>query len=246
MKGLPLIIVLFFLYATSCAPKHFAPVQLMNYNYGMDAARQGEQKEMKDFLKPFADSVNLSMNEVIGSLEVQLTKSWPECSLGYFMTDAYLEMAAEKFGRRADVALMNFGGIRLNTLGPGQLTTRSIFELMPFDNLTILLEVTGAQLQACMDNAAARTGWPVSGATYTISNKKATDLKVGGEPVQADKKYVLVISDYVANGGDDSNALKGIPQQNIGYLQRDAIIEYVKKHKKIGKPQGDRVIKLDN
>ncbi len=230
----------------ACGPKHFAPVQLSTYNYGIDAKRHGEQKEIAGFLKPYADSVNSSMDEVIGMLQVQLTKSWPDCSLGHLMTDAYKEMASVKFNRKIDVALMNYGGIRLNSLEQGGITTRKVFELMPFDNMTVLLEVTGEQLQACMDNIAARGGWPISGGTYEIKNKKAFNLTVGGEPVVANKNYMLCVSDYVADGGDDSNVLKGIKQLNIGYLQRDAILEYVKKYYTIGKPAGTRVIKEEN
>ncbi len=246
MKGIPLLYVFVFLSVTSCAPKHFAAVQATSYNYGMDARKQGEQKDMVSFLKPYADSVNSSMNEVLGMLEAPLTKSWPECSLGNFMTDAYLERAAQKFGKKVDIALMNYGGIRLNSMEPGNLTKRQLFELMPFDNLMVLLELTGKQLQDCMDNIASRGGWPVSGATYTIENNKATKLMIGGMPIVPGNKYIMAVSDYVANGGDDSNVLKGIPQMNIGYLQRDALIEYVQNHKKIGKPEGTRVIKQDN
>ncbi|HSK12895.1 MAG TPA: hypothetical protein VK907_06740, partial [Phnomibacter sp.] len=66
----------------ACGPAHFAPVQMNNYTYGMDAARQGEQTAMKQWLQPYADSVNNSMDLLLGKLEVPLTKSWPDCSLG--------------------------------------------------------------------------------------------------------------------------------------------------------------------
>jgi hypothetical protein len=39
--------------------------------------------------------------------------------------------------------------------------------------------------------------------------------------------------------------LKGIEQLNIGYLQRDALIEYVQRKKLIRKPEGARVIKSE-
>jgi 2',3'-cyclic-nucleotide 2'-phosphodiesterase (5'-nucleotidase family) len=242
-KSLFLIIIVFSFFA--CGPKHYAPIQVNAYNYGMEGSRQGEQTAMKAFLQPYADSVNKSMNIVIGKLEVPLSKSWPECSLGYFMTDAYLEMAEKKFGRKIDVALMNYGGIRLNTMEPGPITRGKVFELMPFDNLMVLLELNGEQLQEFMNNLASRGGWPMSGATYTILNKKATDLKIGGRPVEPQAKYTLATSDYVANGGDDNSVLKGLVQINIGYLQRDAIIEYVKEKQVIGKPQGERIIRED-
>jgi 2',3'-cyclic-nucleotide 2'-phosphodiesterase (5'-nucleotidase family) len=156
------------------------------------------------------------MNSVIGNLTVSLSKSLPECSLGNFMTDAYMESARDKFGKEIDVAFMNTGGIRLNTMEPGPITNGKIYELMPFDNLMVLLEVSGVQLQEFMNNISTRGGWPLTGATYTIENKKAINIRIKGEPIQPDKKYTIAVSDYVANGGDESNVLRGLPQQNIG------------------------------
>jgi len=243
-KSLFLTIIVFSFFA--CGPKHYAPIQVNAYNYGMEGSRQGEQTAMKAFLQPYADSVNNSMNIVLGKLEVPLTKSWPECSLGNFMTDAYQEMAEKRFNRKVDVALMNYGGIRLNSMEPGPITRGKLFELMPFDNLMVLLELTGEQLQEFLNNLASRGGWPMTGASYTIVNKKATNLTIGGKPIEPKKKYTIATSDYVANGGDDNSVLKGLEQINIGYLQRDALIEYVKEKKIIGKPEGIRVVREDN
>ena len=243
MFRLPILYCVFFVCIVSCGPKHLAAVQMKSYTYGIEPGRQGEQEQMKLFLKPYADSINGTMNGVIGNLSVSLTKSWPECSLGNFMTDAYLESSRLEFGKEVDIAYMNMGGIRLNSMEPGLITTGKIYELMPFDNLMVLLEVTGEQLQQFMDHIASRGGWPVSGCSYTIENKKAVNIVVNGKAIEADRKYTLALSDYVANGGDESNVLKGIPQHNIGYLQRDALIDYVLRHKTIGMPDGKRVIK---
>jgi 2',3'-cyclic-nucleotide 2'-phosphodiesterase (5'-nucleotidase family) len=90
---------------------------------------------------------------------------------------------------------------------------------------------------------AGRGGWPLAGVVFTIENKKATQVLIGGKPIDAGATYVLATSDYVANGGDESNVLKGLAQINIGYLQRDAIMEYVKEHKTIGMPEGNRLVR---
>jgi 2',3'-cyclic-nucleotide 2'-phosphodiesterase (5'-nucleotidase family) len=243
MKRFHPFLILLFVSVFSCGPRYFAPVQLSVYNYSLEGSKQGEQKEMLTMLKPYSDSVNKSMNLVLGTLEVQLTKSWPLCSLGNFMSDAYLEAGEKKFGRKVDVAAMNTGGIRLNTLEPGPISRGKIFELMPFDNLLVLLELSGTQMQAFLDHLASRGGWPLAGAVFTIENKKATHVLIGGKPIDPGAKYTLATSDYVANGGDDSNVLKGLTQINVGYLQRDAIIEYVKEHKTIGLPEGNRLIR---
>jgi 2',3'-cyclic-nucleotide 2'-phosphodiesterase (5'-nucleotidase family) len=235
--------------AICCSPKYFAPTQLNVYNYSMDAAKQGEQTAMKAFLQPYADSVNNSMNIFLANLDSTLTKSWPENSLGHFMTDAYLEMAGKKFGKQVDLAFMNTGGIRLNQMLPGPINKGQIYELMPFDNLMVLVEMDGVQLQGFLDHVAARGGWPVSGGSYTIANKKAINVLINGKTIIPTQNYTIATSDYVANGGDDSNVMKTLKQQNIGYLQRDALLEYTaqfgKQNKRIEKPTGERVIRTD-
>ena len=46
-----------------------------------------------NFLQPFSDSVNNSMNMVLGVSTVSMEKKLPESSLGNFMVDAFLTMA---------------------------------------------------------------------------------------------------------------------------------------------------------
>ncbi len=196
-------------------------------------------------LKPYSDSVNLNMNTVIGELSQTLDKKLPETTLGNLMTDAVKAEAERIYGTRVDAAFINYGGIRLMQLPAGPLTTGKVYELMPFDNLLILQELPGAVLQQFLDNVAARGGWPVSGLTYTIQNKKAVDVRIGGQSLDPAKTYMVANSDYVANGGDDSNMLKTIPQNNKGYLVRDALLQYfsayAKRGEKITAPTENRI-----
>ena len=178
-------------------------------------------------LGPYSDSVNKSMNNVIGHAAEMLEKQQPEGSLGNFMTDAILYAAAKQFNVPVDAAFVNYGGVRITQLPKGPVTRGKIFELMPFDNLLVLQQLTGAQLQQFLDYTAARGGWPMAGISMGIENKKAVNVTVGGQPLDPAKTYAVVNSDYVVNGGDDANLLKNIPQINKGYLMRDAILDYV-------------------
>jgi 2',3'-cyclic-nucleotide 2'-phosphodiesterase (5'-nucleotidase family) len=186
-------------------------------------------------LQPYADSVNKSMNDVIGVNELNLEKKQPEGSLGNFMADALLYTARQKFNTNVDVAAVNFGGVRLTQLPAGNITRGKIYELMPFDNLLVLQQMKGAVLQQFLDHTAMRGGWPLAGVTFQIKEKKAVNVLVGGKPLNPAADYVMANSDYVANGGDESNVLKTIPQQNIGYLMRDALIDYVVSQTRQGK-----------
>ncbi|RYY87144.1 MAG: hypothetical protein EOO15_12655 [Chitinophagaceae bacterium] len=186
-------------------------------------------------LAPYRDSVDRSMNEVVGMAERTLEKKQPEGSLGNFMVDAFFYGAEQAFGVKADVGILNYGGIRLTQLPAGAVTRGKVFELMPFDNLLVLQKVPGSVLQELLDLTAAKKGWPVHGITMEIRNGKAANVKVNGQPLDPNKTYTLVNSDYVANGGDQAAMLKSIPQQNVGYLMRDALFAYIRHLKSEGK-----------
>jgi 2',3'-cyclic-nucleotide 2'-phosphodiesterase (5'-nucleotidase family) len=187
------------------------------------------------FLQPYSITVNKTMNDVVGVAEKSLDKSQPECTLGNFMADLLLEMAREKYAVNVDVALVNFGGIRLTQLPAGNVTTGKIFELMPFDNLLIIQKIKGNVLQQLLDLTAGKGGWPVAGITMQIKNKKAVNVLIAGKPLNPDAVYIVANSDFVANGGDNADMLRDIPQIANGYLMRDAILDYIKKLKVQGK-----------
>jgi len=134
-------------------------------------------------------------------------------------------MAKQKLDPKIDVAFMNSGGIRLPEIPAGAITQGKIFELMPFDNLMVLLKVKGSLLKQYLDTLAADEGVIESGITMQIVNKTAQQVLVGGKPLDLNEDYTIVHSDYVAM---NSNLLKNIHRNTNGYLLRDALLDYVK------------------
>ncbi len=197
---------------------------------------------LDNFLKPYRDKMKGEMDVVIGFSTKTLYKARPESVLGNFMTDAMLTMAKEKFNRNVDAAFLNYGGIR-NSLSQGDVTVGNVFELMPFDNLIVLQEVKGSALKEFADLTARSGGWPCSGISYQIKDKAAVNILINGEPLDINKIYTIANNDYVANGGDDAQMLKVIKQINMGYLYRDALIEYIKRLTKQGKPVDGKIEK---
>lgn len=185
-------------------------------------------------LKPYKDSIQHSMYIVIGFSLKGLTKKQPESALGNFMADGMKAMAEKKFNKKIDIAFVNYGGIR-SYLPKGDITAGMIYELMPFDNLIVLQEVKGDVLQQYLDKMAARDGWPVSGLQMGIKDKKAVNILIGNQPFSKTTTYLVANSDYIANGGDGCDMLRGIEQININYLFRDALIEYILSMTRLGK-----------
>lgn len=189
-------------------------------------------------IKPYGDSVNKLMSAVIGYNESLLERKKQGNTLGYFITDAYLEMARQKMDQNIDAAFMNTGGVRLPDIAAGTVTLGKIYELMPFDNLMVSLKMKGSQLKQYLDTLAATDGIIVTGMTMQIVNKTAQQIIIGGKPLDLNTDYTIVHSDYVAI---NSNLLKNIPRRTNGYLLRDALIDYVK----LNNTQG-RKIKVSN
>lgn len=176
-------------------------------------------------ISPYSDSVNKLMNMLIGYNETQLEKKRPGNTLGYFMADAYLEMARQKVDPNIDLAFMNSGGIRLPDLAAGAMTQGKVYELMPFDNLMVILKMKGSLLRQFLDTLAATEGIIASGINIEIVNKTTQRVMIGGKPLVLNEDYTIVHSDYVAM---NSSLLKNIERKTTSYLLRDAIIDYVK------------------
>ena len=217
----PLLIAIFF--AVSCNTSYQAQnVQYSNYKIQQNAGSSGT---LTSIVKPYSDSVNKLMNAVIGYNEVLIERKRPANMLGYFITDAYLEMARQKVNAKVDAAFMNSGGIRLPELPAGAITQGKIYELMPFDNLLVLLKMKGSLLKQYLDTLAANDGVIESGITMDIQNRTVQNVMVNGKPLDLNADYTIAHSDYVVM---NSNLLKNINRTTNGYLLRDAIIDYVK------------------
>ena len=234
----PLLIAIFF--ALSCS-SHYKAEKIRYSNYRV-VQHTAENSSLSTIIKPYSDSINKTMNAVIGYNEKQLEKKRLANALGFFITDAYLEMARQKVNPKVDVAFMNSGGIRLPELPAGAITQGKIYELMPFDNLMVLLKLKGHQLKQYLDTLAGTEGVIASGVTMQIVNKTAQHVMVDGKPLDLNADYTIAHSDYVVM---NSNLLKNIDRNTKGYLLRDAIIDYIRflngQNKKITVSNIDRV-----
>lgn len=239
------VLSLFFL-LQSCNPK-FQSQKAEFVDYRINPERATDASVLS-LVKPYGDSMSETMNRVIGYNEFNLEKKQPEGGLGNFMADAFLTMAAEKFKEPVDAAMVNYGGVRLTQLPAGNITVGKMYELMPFDNLLVIQKLKGEIVEKFLDRIASSGGWPISGITFQIKDlpagqagKKAVNINVGGKPFNINNTYTIANSDFVINGGDSDNILKGIPFQNIGYNMREALIEYVTKMKTISVKEEKRI-----
>ncbi len=202
------------------------PISVSYEGYRIEKNNESDTAVL-NLVKPYAAEVNKIMNKVIGFATTAMYKKQPESVLGNFMADCMQQMSSKKYGRPVDIGFMNQGGIR-SAINKGNITVGNIYELMPFDNLVVLQEMSGAVLEKFIQHIAADGGWPISaGSSFIIKDKKAINIIINGKPLDINTSYLTANTDYVANGGSNASMLKKIPQQNKGYLMRDALIDYI-------------------
>ncbi|MBX3255886.1 MAG: 5'-nucleotidase C-terminal domain-containing protein [Chitinophagaceae bacterium] len=233
MKKSNAVPVLLFIFIASCQPS-YQSLSVQYKDYRITNSEEIDSSYIV-FLEPYKDSVNSTMNIILGEAETTLQKKQPEGELGNFLADALLVMSRKKMGKAVDAAFLNYNGIRSSGLAQGNITVGKIFELMPFDNVINMQQLKGDVLQQFLDHTAALGGWPVSGLTMKIKDNRATDVQIQGQPIDHDKYYNIVNSDYITNGGDNCVMLKNIPVESTGYLVRDAFMEYIQQEQQGGK-----------
>jgi 2',3'-cyclic-nucleotide 2'-phosphodiesterase (5'-nucleotidase family) len=178
---------------------------------------------------PYKIALAAEMNKVIGYTDVVLTKAStaPESVLGNFFADAVFNQA-KKIEPKIDFAFPTTrGGIR-NDVPKGPITVAQLFEMMPFENQLVLFELKGSDVKLVLNYIAATNGQPVAGITMNIKDNQPTDVKINGTNFDINRTYKVLTSDYIANGGDDSQGFSNpITRRNIGLMVRDALLKEV-------------------
>lgn len=201
----------------------------------------GHSAHIDSLIYPYKIQLDAQMNEVLGVNDLEMTKEKPESSLGNFMADALLAETDSNCSSKADFAIVNYGGIRLPGMKQGDITRGKMFELMPFENKMVCLELDGPVTAQLFDYMARGGAWPIAGATYDIKKESAVNIRIGGKVFDITRHYRVALSDYLANGGDNLSFLKNIPQDDCHILLRDALIHYVKNQQHIHSEKTGRV-----
>jgi 2',3'-cyclic-nucleotide 2'-phosphodiesterase (5'-nucleotidase family) len=178
-------------------------------------------------IAPYRSTLAKKMNEPIGKAIDTFTRIKPESSLGNLAAESLRDFASFLLKTHVDLGLVNLGGLRTDLLG-GTITIGNIFEVMPFENRLIILEMDGKMMANLLHEIAQINGEPISGARFRIESNQAKDIIINGQPLQDDKIYRIATSDYLANGGGNMPSLWKAKREETNYLIRDIIIEYVR------------------
>jgi len=227
---------LFFL-LNSCTTKKY-------YNYKIEGKQlpvskeSGETEAIESFINPYRNHINKDLDNVLAYCPETMDKSKGEwqTNIGNLMADLTVEMANPVFQSREkkaiDICLLNHGGIR-SIIPKGNVTTRTAYEVMPFENSLVVVELKGDQLKEMADYIIKeRKPHPLSGLkiVFDKNSKVVKSLTVNGKAIENQNIYYVVTSDYLSNGGDKMDFFKKTDKvHDLHYKLRNVIIDYFKK-----------------
>ena len=181
------------------------------------------------FLQPYSDSLNKTMGRVISFSECRMSKGFPEGLLGNFLTDLIVEYSKKNLNLKIDFGLQNNGGFRAD-LPAGPVTIKNLYEIMPFDNELIILEMNYASMKELIKYVSSGEDISVSGIRFIIHKKNSNEAFINGQPIDTTRTYLMATSDYLANGGSGMHFLKvckraGEPKMKIRDIEIAALEE---------------------
>ncbi|MDX1318275.1 MAG: 5'-nucleotidase, partial [Xanthomarina gelatinilytica] len=141
----------------------------------------------------------------------------------------------------------NHGGIR-SIISKGDITTRTAFEIMPFENSVVVAAIKGSQVNDLVDYlVTAKRAHPISKLNLTVdTNYQLVDARINNKAIDTSKIYYVATNDYLYNGGDGMDFFKPSDSLYIlNYKIRNALLDYFYKTDTINPVIDDRFIKLD-
>lgn len=218
---------------SSCAKKVWQVTDADASYYRFDNRSEvADDETIDDLINPYRAKLEGQMNEVIGEIAHDMSKKLPESTLGNFVAELLKEQTELIIGDSLDFAMQNHGGLRISSLSKGPINKWKVFELMPFDNMLVVITADGRIIKQLFDVIAYKGGWPMTDdIKMTIKDTIATEVLIHGQPIDDDRLYKFAINDYIANGGDNCDFLQEGKVETLNITVRDAIIDYFERTK---------------
>lgn len=190
---------------------------------------------IETFIKPYRENIEKDLSEILAFAPKNIDKTgeW-QSSIGNLLADVVIEKGNPILKSRKNVSidfcLLNHGGIRA-IIPKGNVTAKTAFEIMPFENSLIIVAMKGSDvLEIPTYIIKEKKPHPLSGMIFTIDkNNLAKNILIQGKPIDENKTYYVATSDYLANGGDNMTFFKKNSDKiDLDYKLRNILIDYFK------------------
>ncbi len=183
-------------------------------------------------------------NRVIGRVSAPILKAANdagESALGDVIADAQLHATKPADHGGAQIAFMNFGGIRADLTftsspageGDGNVTYGEAFTVQPFGNSLVTMTLTGAQIDALLEQQSGAKLQVSDGFAYTWNSAAPfgnrvdpASITLNGVPIDPAASYRVTVNSFLADGGDGFTVLREGTDRLGGDVDIDALERY--------------------
>lgn len=210
-----------------------------------------QDSDVMKMLTPFQEKGQAQLGIKIGSVKGKLEGDrnqvrFRQTNLAHVLLSAQLERAG------ADFAIMSGGGVR-DSIESGDITYKDVLKVQPFANTLVYVDMKGSDVEKYLAVAANKK---VDSGAYaqflnvslTADGQGVQNVKIKGEPLQADKVYRMATLNFNAMGGDGYPRLDNLPSYvNTGFVDAEVLKQYIEKHSPLDAeayaPKGEIVYK---
>ncbi|MBN3081419.1 bifunctional UDP-sugar hydrolase/5'-nucleotidase [Pectobacterium polaris] len=210
-----------------------------------------QDPDVMKMLTPFQEKGQAQLGIKIGSVKGKLEGDrnqvrFRQTNLAHVLLSAQLERAG------ADFAIMSGGGVR-DSIESGDITYKDVLKVQPFANTLVYVDMKGSDVEKYLAVAANKK---VDSGAYaqflnvslTADGQGVQNVKIKGEPLQADKVYRMATLNFNAMGGDGYPRLDNLPGYvNTGFVDAEVLKQYIEKHSPLDAeayaPKGEIVYK---
>jgi len=248
-KFLFFIVLLTLLVAGGCSSPKESIYKIKGKQIAIDTSYRPDAS-IEQFITPYRDHINQDLDNVLSYAPQNMDKSqgkW-QTTIGNFLADITLEKANrlfyQKYDKNVDICLLNHGGIRA-PIAKGDVTARTAFQVMPFENSLIVAELKADQIIEMVDYfIQAKRAHPIAGIKIQLTDDQANyqNIYINNQLLDPNQTYRVATSDYLLTGGDNMNFFaKALNTYDMNYKLRNLIIDYFKENDTIPIVLDDRI-----
>ncbi len=224
----------------------------------------GGNKNITEVVNKDYEQIKNLLNQSVGVNEVVYPDGMEACRHGVCLTAALMAQVMLDYSRPlgANIALIN-GGTTRNGIPSGKVTLGDLLSAMPFGDLVVLKELTGAQLMQVLEHGVTgkdgvgprmlhTAGLKYSYKVGDVSGPRLVSAELvlpdgSTKPINPKEKYIVAVNAFCAEGGDGQVILaQSKTIADTGVLVLDLMVELFKKESPLTKKPEDGIIQISN
>lgn len=220
---------------TSCFSTNLKETEIrfdtLTYNRSVNSEIPDDTQTLA-LINPYKARMSAEMSTYIATVDSPFSNAFFTGNLGRLAADYMLltanKISEKEFGIPCHIAISNNGGFRTG-LYPGAITLQQLYEVMPFENELVLVQISGKDVDSLFQYIAQLQGTPAAGFEMIFSKGNTRQLnrylsvKLNTHPIltvndllnpsytqplDTRRDYLIAVNSYMAVGGDGFTMLK--------------------------------------